>query len=717
FGIQIIAYSIAAPLQTEKFYDITGCGTYTICAIISLLKPWKLPLPDNFQSILRLHHPRQLLATGMIIIWSTRLAIFLFIRVLRAGHDSRFDKVKKKPIIFMVYWLLQATWIFVTGLGVYSVNALPKEVQSDLCLFDHIGAAIWLFGITLEVIADNQKTEFRNNPENKEKFIKSGLWSLSRHPNYFGEIILWYGVTLLCSPTITQVSQSNPEIVRPLYAYFVWLSPIFTTLMITKLSGIPILEKSSDKKFGRLEEYQLYKERTNVLFPWHFHTFSIMLNKGKSRPGRTFRLRQRRRKVNEKQLKAIKIIQEDNWTNFREWLKRKGFPKTNLTLAEFQDTGRGMMATRNINAGEIIISVPKKFLLTRESLKDQLSRHSMKFTAHQFIALYLILEYKKGKQSNIYPYIDMLPKDFDNMPLTYGKEFFDLLPYNVQVDVESQRTKFERDYKGIKKFLDGQPDFQSKITREDYLWGWLCVNTRCIYLESKSSYDVKDHIAIAPFLDFLNHSHEAKIKGEFNQATQCYEITTFTPYKKGNQVFINYGPHDNFFILMEYGFVIPNNPYNYVSLDREFFEISLPEETELIRQEKLDLLLHHGFYGDYSLRISEISFRLMTALRLRVIQRFNVSTLEAQGIIRKWKKTITGLTEIINPENERLMYFHLKLICDNALLKSETVLEALKVFDGTRVSLSHTKLLWLESITILRSVISIIQDFQQEIFM
>ncbi|CAG8523434.1 1737_t:CDS:10 [Funneliformis mosseae] len=442
-----------------------------------------------------------------------------------------------------------------------------------------------------------------------------------------------------------------------------------------------------------------------------------MLNKEKSRPGRTFRHRQRRRKVNEKQQKAKKIIQEDNWTNFREWLKRKGFPKTNLTLAEFQDTGRGMMATRNISAGEIIISVPKKFLLTHDSLRDQYYRHPMKFSAHQFIALYLILEYKKGTQSNIYPYIDMLPKDFDNMPLTYGKEIFDLLPYNVKVDVESQRAKFERDYTGIKKFLDGKPDVQSKISREDYLWGWLCVNTRCIYLETKSSYDVKDHIAIAPFLDFLNHSHESKIKGEFNHMTQCYEITTLTPYKKGNQVFINYGPHDNFFILMEYGFVIPNNPYNYVSLDKEFFEISFPGESELIRQEKLDLLFHNGFYGDYCLRISEISFRLLTALRLRVLQRFDDSVLETQGIVRKWKNTITGLTEIINPENERLMYFYLKLICENSLLKSETVLEALKVFEGTNVSLSHTKLLWLESITILRSVISIIQDFQQEIFM
>ncbi|RIA90810.1 hypothetical protein C1645_693251, partial [Glomus cerebriforme] len=330
-------------------------------------------------------------------------------------------------------------------------------------------------------------------------------------------------------------------------------------------------------------------------------------------------------------------------------------------------------------AGEVIISVPKKFLITYKSLinllRGRLSRHPIKLSAHQFIALYLILEYKKGSQSNICPYINMLPKDFDNMPLNYGKEIFDLLPHNVKVDIESQRAKFEHDFAAIKNFLKSHDVQSNRITRKDYLWGWLCVNTRCIYLETKNSDDVKDHIAIAPLLDFLNHTYEAKIKGEFNYVTQCYEVTTFTPYKKGNQVFINYGAHDNFFILMEYGFVIPNNPYNYVLLDKEYFDLSLPGETEIIRQEKLDLLFHYGFYGDYSLRISEISFRLLAALRLRVMQQFDVSTTET---ILKWKNTIMGLAEIINSQNERLMYFYLQLICENALLKAEKALEAME---------------------------------------
>ncbi|CAB4401308.1 unnamed protein product [Rhizophagus irregularis] len=429
-----------------------------------------------------------------------------------------------------------------------------------------------------------------------------------------------------------------------------------------------------------------------------------MFGKKKSRLGRTFRHRQ----FQHKQQKTVTIIKEEKWTNFREWLKREGFPKTNLTLAEFQDTGRGMMATRDIKAGEVIISVPKKFLITYRSLtnllKGQLSRSPVKLSAHQFISLYLILEYKKGSQSSIYPYINMLPKDFDNMPLNYNKELFNLLPHNVKVDLSTISLKVKVFTQRLHVKIIYGDGFVQKY-QIDILYNlvnyqcFIVVNTRCIYLETKNSDDVKDRIAIAPLLDFLNHTYEAKIKGEFNYMTQCYEITTFVPYKRGDQVFINYGPHDNFFILMEYGFVIPNNPYNYVSLDKEYLEISLPGETELARQEKLDLLLRHGFYGDYSLRISEISFRLLTALRLRVIQQFDVSTTGTQGIILKWKNTITGLTEIINSQNEKSMYFHLQLICESALLKAEQVLEALKASKATHLPLSHVKLLCLKQIS------------------
>ena len=104
-----------------------------------------------------------------------------------------------------------------------------------------------------EAIADYQKRKFR--AENQKKFIQTGLWSLSRHPNYFGEIVLWFGIAVMAFPVFTG------------WQFVSLVSPVFVFLLLTRVSGIPILEKHADDTWGKKKDYQVYKEKTPVLFP------------------------------------------------------------------------------------------------------------------------------------------------------------------------------------------------------------------------------------------------------------------------------------------------------------------------------------------------------------------------------------------------------------------------------------------------------------------
>ncbi|CAG8554131.1 9664_t:CDS:10 [Ambispora gerdemannii] len=428
----------------------------------------------------------------------------------------------------------------------------------------------------------------------------------------------------------------------------------------------------------------------------------------RKRRGRTFRVRCHREKSSSNLLRG-EIITDANWKEFVVWLKSNGFPKTKLTLGNFQGIGRGLMATKEIKAGEVIISVPKKFLLTREMVITELDNMFLKLgcslkhnndniSACQAIALYLALQkYRQQKRKNscsfFSSYLKLLPKNFCSLPFFFDTNLFELLPKVMKDDVQRQRQKFEYDYNNVKS-----------------------------YLKTNNSNCTRDNIAVAPMLDFLNHSSKAKIKGEYNNSSNCYEITTFTPYKKGEQAFINYGPHDDFFILIEYGFVLSNNPYNYVSVDHEFSTLSIPNETIAAKEEKFNFLLSQGFFGDYTLRFSEISFRLLTALRFRIQNQqlaftcaddtsstFSSTATQRQHrpyqqtIIKKWKSLVNGQMEHVDSENEQLVKVYLMRICEFAIKEAKDTLKILEKYDPNNLSILHVKQIWQESIGIVES--------------
>jgi steroid 5-alpha reductase family enzyme len=227
-------------LQTEKFFDLTGSLTYISVTIMAVLLS---PVLDG----------RSILLLVLVVVWAARLGFFLFSRIQKAGKDVRFDELKPSFFRFLNVWTIQALWVTFTLAA--ALVAITTSTRVDLGIFALVGTLIWVFGFAFEVIADNQKSRFRAISENKGKFIQSGLWAKSRHPNYFGEIVLWIGVAIIALPVLRG------------WGWVALISPLFVALLLTRVSGIPMLEKSADEKWGGQEEYEAYKKRTPVLIP------------------------------------------------------------------------------------------------------------------------------------------------------------------------------------------------------------------------------------------------------------------------------------------------------------------------------------------------------------------------------------------------------------------------------------------------------------------
>jgi len=240
FLIQWIAFIFSYINKTEKFYDLTGSFTYIAISLFLVLAIPQLNV-------------RAVLLFAMVIIWATRLGTFLFNRVMQAGKDDRFDEIKVDFFRLLLTWTLQGLWVSFTASAAWA--AITATSRVELGVFAIIGFIIWAFGYIFELLADAQKSEFKANPENKGKFIQSGLWSLSRHPNYFGEIIIWIGVAVVAFPVLSG------------WALLALISPLWVVAQLTLISGIPMLEKKADKRWGGQEDYEQYKMNTPVLIP------------------------------------------------------------------------------------------------------------------------------------------------------------------------------------------------------------------------------------------------------------------------------------------------------------------------------------------------------------------------------------------------------------------------------------------------------------------
>lgn len=241
FVVQWLAFIPSYLLRSERFYDLTGSLTYISGIVLAVV------LSGSFGG-------RSILLLALVLVWAARLGTFLSRRVRRAGKDDRFDTIKDSFSRLFMTWTLQALWVSLTLAA--ALAAVTSTEPGRLDVFAYAGLAVWLIGFGFESVADLQKSRFRADPANKGSFISSGLWGVSRHPNYFGEITLWVGIALIALPALQG------------WQFASLVSPVFVYLLISRISGVPLLEKKADATWGGQAEYEAYKQRTPVLVPF-----------------------------------------------------------------------------------------------------------------------------------------------------------------------------------------------------------------------------------------------------------------------------------------------------------------------------------------------------------------------------------------------------------------------------------------------------------------
>jgi steroid 5-alpha reductase family enzyme len=244
FIIQWAAFIPAYAFQTEKFYDLTGTLTYLTVTWYTLYMSSEKFTNLNVASIA---------IVLFISLWAIRLGSFLFSRIHKDGEDKRFRTIKPSATQFFMTWTLQGLWVSLCSMC--ALTAISSESGVVVNAFYYLGVGLFIYGFFTEVKADNEKSKFRSVPENRDRFITTGLWAKSRHPNYFGEIVLWAAIAVISLPSLSGLQ------------YITLISPIFTYVLLVHVSGVRMLEARGQKKWGHLEEYKAYQKSTPMLFP------------------------------------------------------------------------------------------------------------------------------------------------------------------------------------------------------------------------------------------------------------------------------------------------------------------------------------------------------------------------------------------------------------------------------------------------------------------
>lgn len=343
------------------------------------------------------------------------------------------------------------------------------------------------------------------------------------------------------------------------------------------------------------------------------------------------------------------LSNEERINGMLEWLKSdhtKSIISDQIQVQEAEGSGRGLYAKETINAHTPIIKIDHSYLLnfttivahitswnpTSTPLSDtykhinvppkgkpdkitriyqELTLESLtRLSSFQIMAMFLVLEKSRGAQSWWEPFINSLPlmDDFMRCPFVWkiqGKDhLFSLLPRSTRKHANKMAQKFTHDYEIVTKLLNDQGALESILPHDEFLLIWMCINSRCLYMEIPQKKTTDDNFTMAPYVDFINHSSTDQCILKIDRTG--FNVITTNLYKEDEELYLSYGPHSNEFLLCEYGFYLPHNEWNDLDITEEIIDILSPDQIDYLRDKK--------YWGDYTINHENVSFRTEVAL-------------------------------------------------------------------------------------------------------
>lgn len=237
-SFQTLFFIFATYFKTDKVTDLSYGLTFILLAAYLFVQNSSKELP-------------QIIIIAMITVWGLRLATHLLYRIIMIKQDPRFDGVRESFWKFAKFWTLQGIAVWLIMLPVIIWFSIPIKFN----YISIIGIIIWITGLILETTADIQKFKQKSDNNRKDKWLSTGVWKYSRYPNYLGELLCWWGIFIFVLPSLSG------------WLWFGIIGPITITILLLLVTGIPLLEKSREDRYGKDPEYQKYKKNTGLLIP------------------------------------------------------------------------------------------------------------------------------------------------------------------------------------------------------------------------------------------------------------------------------------------------------------------------------------------------------------------------------------------------------------------------------------------------------------------